>query len=113
MSQGTQVRDFLHIDDAGRVFAELVDKKLTGAVNIASGIGVSLADLARAAHKRIGLGQLNLGAFPIRQSDPPRLIAGIQRLRNELEFQNELDWHTALDSCIDYWRDAVHEPLNQ
>ena len=110
MREGSQVRDFLHIDDAGRAFAELVDKNLTGAVNIASGIGVSLVDLARSVHKRIGFGHLNVGAFPIRQKAPPRLIAGVQRLRNEVEFQNELDLQAALDSCIEYWRDIIREP---
>ena len=104
MSQGTQVRDFLHIDDAGRALAALVDSPSKGAVNIASGIGVSLAEFAKTAQLEIGRGKIDIGAIPIRTEDPPRLVADIRRLRKEVGFQPLFDWRAALRNCIGFWR---------
>ena len=98
------MRDFLHIDDAGRALAALVDSPSKGAVNIASGIGVSLAEFAKTAQLEIGRGKIDIGAIPIRTEDPPRLIADIRRLRKEVGFQPLFDWRAALRNCIGFWR---------
>ena len=104
MSQGKQVRDFLHIDDAGRALAALVASPSKGAMNVASGLGVSLAEFAKTAQLEIGRGKIDIGAIPIRTEDPPRLVADIRRLRKEVGFQPLFDWRAALTSCIGFWR---------
>ena len=106
MTQGSQIRDFLHVADAGRAFAALVDSSLDGVVNIASGVGVSLENLAKAAYTRIGRGELQLGALPTRPEDPPKLVADVRRLRNEVGFARSYDWRSALNTCVEYWRGA-------
>lgn len=105
MTAGTQVRDILHVDDAGRAFAALAVGTLTGAVNVASGVGVSLAAIAREAEARIGRGRVRIGAVPMRPGEPRRLVADVRRLGEEGGFQCRHDWRSALSDCIAYWRE--------
>lgn len=109
MSHGSQIRDFLHVTDAGRAFAALVDTPLNGVVNVASGVGVSLATLAKTAHKQIGRGELILGALPMRPADPQKLVADVRRLKDEVGFAWSHDWRSALDTCVEYWRQRAHK----
>ena len=107
MSHGRQIRDFLHVDDAGRAFATLVDSPIDGIVNIASGVGASLAKLAETAQCLIGLGNVDLGALPPHSPDPPKLIADIRRLRIETDFEPCFNWSSALDTCVNYWQNEM------
>ena len=83
MSAGTQVRDFLHVSDAGGAFAALAASDVEGAINIASGSGVSLLELAKLVARHAGgAGRLQVGAIPLRPDDPPSLVADVSRLRD-------------------------------
>ena len=108
MSEGTKVRDFLHVYDAGRAFAALADNQISGAINIASGVGVTLADIAVAAHEKIGAGDLLVAAHPPRTEEPPSLVADVRRLREEAGFKWRFTWLSALDACIEYWQKEVN-----
>lgn len=108
MGEGTKVRDFLHVYDAGRAFAALVDNPISGAVNIASGVGVTLADIAVAAHEKIGTGDLIVGTHPSSTKEPPSLVADVRRLREEVGFEWRFTWLSALDACIEYWQKEIN-----
>ena len=82
LTPGAQVRDHLHIDDAGRALAMLVDHDLRGAVNVASGIPVTLRavlEVLGALLERPEL--LRFGARPYRAGEPMHLCADVSRLR--------------------------------
>jgi nucleoside-diphosphate-sugar epimerase len=84
-TSGAQVRDFIHVDDAGEAFAALLASDLTGTVNIGSGRGVRVGDVAMMIGERLGRRDLvALGALPDRKDDVPSLVADIRRLRDEL-----------------------------
>ena len=82
MTSGIQVRDFMHTADAGAALAALAGSTVTGAVNVASGHGVTLQSLARmiAAHATDG-GRLGVGLLPDRPGEPPSLIDEVERRR--------------------------------
>lgn len=87
-TEGTQVRDFLHVRDAGRALAELARSPVTGAVNIASGEGVAVREVAELVAVAAGRPELlRVGAVPSRAGDPARIVADIGRLRDEVGFQ--------------------------
>ena len=44
-SAGTQLRDFLYVDDVADALAELLDSDVDGPVNIGSGEGIAVADV--------------------------------------------------------------------
>ena len=88
MTTGAQVRDFLHVTDAGSALGALATSELEGAVNIASGAGVSLFDLAQLiAQHTGGLEHLQVGVIASRPDEPPSLIANVTRLRQAVGWQ--------------------------
>ncbi|WP_417834876.1 NAD-dependent epimerase/dehydratase family protein [Thalassospira xiamenensis] len=103
MSSGQQIRDFMHVKDVGRAFATLMQDDITGAINIASGNGYSLLEIATRLQRKIGLGTLNAGGFPDRPDDPPYLVADTGRLSRMIGFTAEYDLDSALSDCINFW----------
>lgn len=84
---GTQVRDFLHVEDVGAAFAALVSSGVTGAVNVASGHGVAVRDAVAEIARAAGRPELlELGVLPQRPGEPACLVADVRRLRDEVGF---------------------------
>jgi nucleoside-diphosphate-sugar epimerase len=106
MSDGEQRRDFLHVADAGAAFAALADSSLTGAVNIASGDGVSLRDLARRIASLAGdVELLQIGAIPRREGEPASLVADARRIREELGWAPRIALEDGLSETVAWWRE--------
>jgi nucleoside-diphosphate-sugar epimerase len=105
MTAGTQRRDFLHVADAGAAFAALADSELGGAINVASGEGVELRELARLIAVYTGGEELlELGALPMREGDPASLVADATRLRQQLGFEQRMTLTAGLQGTIAWWR---------
>lgn len=104
-SAGTQVRDFLHVTDCGAALAALVDSDVTGPVNIGSGTGTAIADVARTIAQILDREDLlRIGALPMRGDEPPRLVADVDRLRDEVGFTPAFDLESGLADAVDWWR---------
>jgi nucleoside-diphosphate-sugar epimerase len=83
VSAGTQVRDFLHVSDAALAFAALLDGNLPGPVNIGSGVPVTIREIVESLARFAGRPDaVDFGAVPMREGDPPLLVASITRLRS-------------------------------
>jgi len=97
-TQGRQIRDFIHIDDVGRALAGLTGADLAGAVNVGSGEGVALREVALTLAGGLGADAalLRFGALPERPGDPARLVADIGRLRAGLGFSPAVGWAEGL-----------------
>ena len=101
-TDGTQVRDYLHVDDVGAAFAALVDAEVTGAVNVASGEGVAVRDAVTEIARAAGREELlELGALPARPGEPPRLVADARRLREEVGFAPRLGLREGIERMLD------------
>lgn len=75
LGRGDQVRDFLDVKDAGRMIADVVLGEQQGAVNICSGIGVTVRELAERIADEYGRRDLlRFGARPANVFDPPRVV---------------------------------------
>ena len=103
-TSGEHIRDFIHVDDAAEAFVALLASDVTGAVNIGSGQGVAVKDVALKIAQRLGRPDLlQLGAIPLRKDDPPSLVADIRRLTDEVGFvPRTID--EGLNSVIAWWR---------
>jgi len=102
---GTQLRDFMDSRDIGAAFAALTDGRVEGDVNIASGEAVSLTTIVTALGEIAGRpGLVRLGALPMRADDPPRLVADVRRLRDEVGFRPRISIDQGLADAVDWWR---------
>lgn len=83
VSDGTQSRDFLHVEDVGAAFAALLASEISGAVNIASGTAMPVRDVVLTAARHAGdPGLLDWGARPRQAAEPQYMAAATDRLRD-------------------------------
>jgi len=104
-SAGTQIRDFMHVRDLAGAFVALLDSDVTGAINMASGEGVTVkhvVELLGAAAERPDL--LEIGAVPPRVDDPQLIVADSTRLRNEVGYVPSISLEEGLTETLDWWK---------
>ena len=110
-SSGSQIRDFLHVQDVAGAFVALLESDATGPINIASGKPISLADLIRTIGRQLERPDLiALGALPDRANEPRVLLGDVSRLTSEIGFVPEYDLETGIQDAISWWR---HPPSHQ
>jgi nucleoside-diphosphate-sugar epimerase len=106
VSDGTQWRDLMYVDDLARAFVELLDSGVQGAVNVASGEPLELAQPVQAIAAEIGRPDLlRLGALPRREGDPQKLLADVSRLREEVGFRPHVGLEQGIRESIAWWRE--------
>ncbi|MDC0343674.1 NAD(P)-dependent oxidoreductase, partial [bacterium] len=75
LTSGTQLRDFLDVDKAAAMLVKEALAARTGAVNIASGEGITVRALAERIADGYGRRDLlNFGARPDNITDPPCVV---------------------------------------
>jgi nucleoside-diphosphate-sugar epimerase len=85
MTHGEQVRDWLYVEDLADAFVALLDSGVEGPVNLAAGSAISLREMALATARAAGDETLvRPGALSARSDEPRRIVAGTQRLREEV-----------------------------
>ena len=104
-SSGENQRDYLHSSDAAGALVALLSSDVKGAVNIASGRGVRIKQVAQmlaALTQSEHLLELDLSAHS--RSNPATLVADIRRLRDEVGWVPELQLETGLPEIVEWWR---------
>jgi nucleoside-diphosphate-sugar epimerase len=101
---GTEVRDFVHVDDCGAAMAALVDSEVAGPVNVGTGHGASVAEVATAVARLAG-GEhlLRLGALP-GSAERSAVVADVARLRDDVGFEPRYDLERGLRATVDALR---------
>lgn len=109
-SSGLVVRDYMHARDAGEAMAALAISPIEGVVNVASGVGATIASIATMLGELSGRPDLiRLGALPDRADEPPRIVASVSRLRQEVGFTPRFGLTDGLADSLAYWsREAVN-----
>ncbi len=107
-SDGTQVRDLMHVDDVAAAFAALLASEVEGPVNVASGEPTRLRqvieEIGRAAARP---DLLRIGALPRSGSEPERLVADTARLRGEVGFEPQIALSEGIASTLAWWREQA------
>ena len=107
-THGRQVRDFMDARDAGAAFAALIDSRVEGPVNVASGRPATVAQVATRLGEIVGRAELvELGALEARPDDPPYLIADVTRLTDEVDFRPVYDLDTGLVDAVAWWKEQT------
>jgi nucleoside-diphosphate-sugar epimerase len=113
-SHGRQIRSFLHVADVGSAFAALLDSDTTGAVNIGSGVPVSIAELLEKIALQIGRPELlRLGARTASPSEPPLLVPAVDRLCGEVGWRPHFSLTDGVADTIGWWRTKLADGSNE
>jgi nucleoside-diphosphate-sugar epimerase len=109
-STGEQVRDFMHVDDDASGVLAVLDSDLTGAVNVGSGVPVTVRQIVETIGRLMGRGELiELGAFQPRADDPPMVVADNNRLREATGWSPRYDLESGLADTVDWWKRRLME----
>jgi nucleoside-diphosphate-sugar epimerase len=104
-SSGRGIRDFMDVRDAGAGIASLALAGVTGPVNIATGKGVSIAEVAAMLGNLSGRPHLiKLGFLPDRPNEPNYIVADVTRMESELNFRPARSLAIGLQEALEYWK---------
>lgn len=108
LSHGRQLRDYLHVSDAANAFVSLLDSTLTGSLNIASGIPVTIKNLVLTVANQLGNQELlKFGNLPSHPDEPELLTADITRIKNDLHFLAQYGMEEGLQQTIAWWKTTL------
>ncbi len=103
-SAGDQLRDFMHVEDLARALVCVALSDFVGPINVASGEATAVGDFAsEVACATDSVGRLERGALPMREGDPPRIIADTTRLRS-LGFEPQFDLKSGVARAVEQLR---------
>ena len=103
-SRGLAVRDFMDVRDAGAALAAIALSGVKGEINVGSGQATRIAEVASTLGDLAGRPELiRLGALPDRPKEPPRIVADVARLTEEVGFRRRLDLRTGLADALAFW----------
>jgi nucleoside-diphosphate-sugar epimerase len=106
LSDGTQVRDFMFVEDVARAFSAILDSTVEGAVNVASGRPCTLERMIGAFAAETGRPELlRWGALPARTGEPKELVADVRRLREEVGFVPQVRLADGVRRTLWWWRE--------
>ena len=107
-SPGTQVRDYMHVQDVADALVAIMHSNAEGPVNVASGSYGPIKDMIRRIGQKLDREELvQLGALPSRPNDVPLLIADTSRLFNEVAWRPRYDLEHGLGQTIEWWKDEL------
>jgi GDP-4-dehydro-6-deoxy-D-mannose reductase len=98
----TPVRDFLHVKDVARAYADLIDRGVAGEVyNVASGTGVEVATIAARVLALVGTGAI-LEPDPalVRPADVPMLVGDATKLRRATGWSPRFNLDSIIEELI-------------
>jgi UDP-glucose 4-epimerase len=93
-SDGTGIRDYIHVDDLARAHLDALDYLRNGGnpavMNVGYGHGYSVREVLASVERVTGR-RLSIREEPRRPGDPPALVARAERIRAELGWKPRLD----------------------
>jgi nucleoside-diphosphate-sugar epimerase len=104
VTEGAQVRDFLHVGDVASAVCSVALQDVRGPVNIGSGAPVTIRKLVETIAAACGRPELvDYGAVPYRPQDPMFVCADNARLR-ATGWKPEYDLERGIRHAVDWWR---------
>lgn len=107
-THGKQSRDFLHVGDVADALVTVLERDVTGTINIASGQSVQIKELASIIARKIGKEHLiKLGAIPFSKDEPLFVGVNIDRLKTEVNWKPTYDLNTGIEETILWWESFI------
>lgn len=104
-SHGKQIRDYMYVVDAASALVKLLESAVTGPVNIASGVPMTVEQIVRTIAQKLERPDLlQIGAVTAAESEPASITADVSRLREEVRWLPAYDLLRGLDETIHWWK---------
>jgi nucleoside-diphosphate-sugar epimerase len=104
-TEGSQLRDFMHVRDVAGALVALLEGEVSGAVNIASGEPVPVRDIvALIAAEAGGCGRVRFGELAIRAGEPAVIAGDAHRLLEEVGFTPAVGLEQGIAETVAWWR---------
>jgi GDP-4-dehydro-6-deoxy-D-mannose reductase len=114
LSEGTQQRDFIHVDDACAAILSALDASLhgrlpTGHYNVCSGSGTSVREFALAAAAALGADErlLRFGALPMRPDEVSRVVGAPDAFARFSGWRPAMTLHQAIEGAVAEMRQST------
>jgi nucleoside-diphosphate-sugar epimerase len=112
LSEGSQIRDFIYVEDVAEVMTCALDGLCAGqissvsALNVSTGTGTTVRHFAQTAARLIGLApaQLGFGDNAIRMDEIPFLVGNAHKLQAELNWKPVHDVQSGLVATLSAYR---------
>lgn len=104
-THGNQIRDFLHVCDVASALVAILDSEITRVVNVGSGTPVTIREIvSQIALKLKNEHLVMFGAIPEPAYSPQKILADINRLKNEVGWSASLSLDEGLQQTIAWWQ---------
>ena len=111
LTRGEQIRDYLHVEDVASAITAIFRKRVTGEVNIGSGIPITIRDLTMKIGALLGRTELlEYGAIPYNPDDPMFVCANNRRLAMETGWKPRFELEEGLLRTIHWWQKQIQSP---
>ncbi len=102
-THGRQIRDFLYVEDVADAVVALLDSKVEGVVNIASGEPTTVRQIVELIAAMLGAqDRVDFGAVTPVATDPPVAVANVNRLQFEVGWRPRWTLEKGLASTIEW-----------
>ena len=107
-SPGTQIRDFMYVEDVALALVTLLDSEVEGAVNIGTGEMIAIKDLIGMIVSEFdSSARVDLGALSARPGEPHLLVGDMTRLYREVGYSRQFQHDQAIKKTIAWWRSEL------
>jgi nucleoside-diphosphate-sugar epimerase len=111
LTRGEQIRDYLHVEDVASAITAIFRKRLTGEVNIGSGIPITIRDLTTKIGALLDRTELlEYGAIPYNPDDPRFVCANNRHLVEQTGWKPRFELEEGLLRTINWWQKHFHPP---
>jgi nucleoside-diphosphate-sugar epimerase len=109
-SEGTQVLDVMHVEDAAAAFVALLGSEVRGPVNIGSGHPVSLRKVLEEIGQQLGCPELIHYGARTSSAEHGQIWANTRRLVKEVGWKPHYDLARGIEQAIRFWRASTEIP---
>ncbi|MEO8592706.1 MAG: NAD(P)-dependent oxidoreductase [Candidatus Solibacter sp.] len=105
-TEGSQVRDFVFVEDVAFALSNLLVSTFCGPINVGSGVPVTVRQVVETAAGQLGkLELVQFGGLPARTGEPQEIIADIGLLRS-LGLAPRHSLEEGIERTIHWWKNA-------
>jgi len=107
-TDGRQIRDYLHVQDAANALVTILDNDIRGAVNVGSGIPISVRELIYTTADLLSAkDSIDYGAKILPANEPLVIVADTDKLKNLLDWQPTFDLVSGISDTIEWWQRSL------